>query len=435
MSTQNRGPLSGITVVDLSRILAGPYCTFLMAEMGARVIKVEPPKGGDDARAYGPFVNGKSTYFASVNRGKESIALDLKSDGDRAIFEKLLAKADVVVENFRPGTMEKLGFGWDTLHQKFPKLIYASASGFGHTGPNSKDPAYDMVMQGMGGIMSITGNEGQPPAASACRSATWAPASTPRSRSTPRCLHREKTGESTKVDIAMFDCQLALLENAIMRYTVEGEIPGPLGARHPTITPFQAFKTKDGAMIIAAGNDSLFVKMCDALGLAGLTAAPTTRPTRCGRSTTSSSSTRSNRCSRAHHRALDRAARQGRRAVRADQQRRAGDRPSAGRRAQHAGRGARRQRRHAEARRQSPEDVGLRRSQDPARRPRPRRRPRRHPVVRRRLTGADAGPPDWPGWQSCWPAWCWPCWCSAPAPTSRCEAPCRAYAGHSRSRG
>ncbi|MCA0245716.1 MAG: CoA transferase, partial [Proteobacteria bacterium] len=149
MTQNTKGPLSGITVVDLSRILAGPYCTLLMAEMGARVIKVEPPKDGDDARAYGPFVNGKSTYFASVNRGKESIALDLKADADRKIFEKLLEKADVVVENFRPGTMEKLGYGWDTLHAKYPQLIYASASGFGHTGPNSKDPAYDMVMQGM----------------------------------------------------------------------------------------------------------------------------------------------------------------------------------------------------------------------------------------------------------------------------------------------
>jgi CoA:oxalate CoA-transferase len=274
MSTQNRGPLSGVTIVDLSRILAGPYCTFLMAEMGARVIKVEPPKGGDDARAYGPFVNGKSTYFASVNRGKESIALDLKSDGDRAIFEKLLAKADVVVENFRPGTMEKLGFGWDTLHKKFPKLIYASASGFGHTGPNSKDPAYDMVMQGMGGIMSITGNEGQPPSRVGMSIGDMGAGLYTAVAVNAALLHREKTGESTKVDIAMFDCQLALLENAIMRYTVEGEIPGPLGARHPTITPFQAFKTKDGSMIIAAGNDNLFVKTCDALGLAGLTSSP-----------------------------------------------------------------------------------------------------------------------------------------------------------------
>jgi CoA:oxalate CoA-transferase len=274
MSTPHRGPLSGVTVIDLSRILAGPYCTFLMAEMGARVIKVEPPKGGDDARAYGPFVNGKSTYFASVNRGKESIALDLKKDEDRAIFDKLLAKADVVVENFRPGTMEKLGFGWETLHPKYPKLIYASASGFGHTGPNSKDPAYDMVMQGMGGIMSITGNEGQPPSRVGMSIGDMGAGLYTAVAVNAALLHREKTGESTKVDIAMFDCQLALLENAIMRYTVEGEIPGPLGARHPTITPFQAFKTRDGSLIIAAGNDSLFIKMCDALGLSNLTSSP-----------------------------------------------------------------------------------------------------------------------------------------------------------------
>src|SRR5262252_1545086 len=164
MTQSAKGPLSGVTVVDLSRILAGPYCTHLMAEMGARVIKVEPPKGGDDARAYGPFVHGKSTYFASVNRGKESIALDLKKDSDRAIFDKLLAKADVIVENFRPGTMDKLGYGWESLHAKYPKLIYASASGFGHSGPHSKDPAYDMVVQGLGGVMSITGHPGGAPA-------------------------------------------------------------------------------------------------------------------------------------------------------------------------------------------------------------------------------------------------------------------------------
>jgi CoA:oxalate CoA-transferase len=274
MTQTSSGPLSGITVIDLSRILAGPYCTFLMAEMGARVIKVEPPRGGDDARAYGPFVNGKSTYFASINRGKESIALDLKNDEHRGIFEKLLEKADVVVENFRPGTMEKLGYGWETLHQKYPKLIYASASGFGHTGPNSKDPAYDMVMQGMGGIMSITGNEGQPPSRVGMSIGDIGAGLYTAVAVNAALVHRTKTGESTKVDIAMFDCQLALLENAIMRYTVEGEIPGPLGARHPTITPFQAFRTADGAIIIAAGNDSLFVKMCGALGLEGLASSP-----------------------------------------------------------------------------------------------------------------------------------------------------------------
>jgi CoA:oxalate CoA-transferase len=274
MTEKAKGPLSGITVIDLSRILAGPYCTLLMAEMGARVIKVEAPKGGDDARAYGPFIKGKSTYFASVNRGKESIALDLKSDQDRAIFDKLLAKADVVVENFRPGTMEKLGYGWDALHAKYPQLIYAAASGFGHTGPNSRDPAYDMVVQGMGGIMSITGSVGGEPVRVGMSIGDIGAGLYTAVAVNAALVHRLKTGEATKVDIGMFDCQIALLENAVMRYTVEKEIPGPLGARHPTIVPFQAFKTGDGAIIISAGNDGLFVKMCNALGLASLLASP-----------------------------------------------------------------------------------------------------------------------------------------------------------------
>lgn len=269
-----KGPLSGITVVDLSRILAGPYCTFLMSELGARVIKVEPPGKGDDAREYGPFVKGKSTYFASINRGKESIALDLKAEGDKRIFEALLERADVVVENFRPGTMEKLGYGWESLHPRYPRLIYASASGFGHSGPYSNHPAYDMVVQGLGGIMSITGHPGQPPVRIGMSIGDIGAGLYTSVAVNAALLHREKTGEATKVDIAMFDCQLALLENAIMRYTVTGEVPGPLGARHPSITPFEAFSTKDGAMIVAAGNDGLYLKLCDALGRADLAAAP-----------------------------------------------------------------------------------------------------------------------------------------------------------------
>ncbi|MBM3620052.1 MAG: CoA transferase [Alphaproteobacteria bacterium] len=269
-----KGPLSGVTVIDLSRILAGPYCTMMMAELGARVIKVEPPKGGDDARAYGPFIAGRSMYFASVNRGKESIALDLKLDADRAIFEKLLAKADVVVENFRPGTMEKLGYGWEQLHPKYPRLIYASASGFGHTGPNSKDPAYDMVVQGMGGIMSVTGYPEVPPARVGMSIGDIGAGLYTAVAVNAALLHRFRTGESTKVDIAMFDCQIALLENAVMRYQVEREIPGPLGARHPTITPFQAFRTGDGFLIIAAGNDGLWLKTCEALGRPDMASDP-----------------------------------------------------------------------------------------------------------------------------------------------------------------
>jgi CoA:oxalate CoA-transferase len=269
-----RGPLSGITVVDLSRILAGPYCTFLMAELGARVIKVEPPDKGDDARHYGPFIAGNSSYFQSVNRGKESIALDLKNDGDRRIFERLLERADVIVENFRPGTMEKLGYGWDTLHARYPKLIYAAASGFGHTGPNSRDPAYDMVVQGLGGIMSITGHPDSPPTRVGTSVGDIGAGLYTAVAVNAALLHRERSGEATKVDIAMFDCQLALLENAIMRYTTTGEIPGPMGARHPSITPFEAFPTADGHIIIAAGNDGLWVKLCAALGRAELASDP-----------------------------------------------------------------------------------------------------------------------------------------------------------------
>jgi len=260
------GPLSGITIIDLSRILAGPYCTLLLAELGARVIKVEAPNGGDDARQYGPFTNGKSTYFASVNRGKESIALDLKAPGDREIFERLLDKADAIVENFRPGTMERLGYGWEALHSRYPRLIYAAASGFGHTGPFSHYPSYDMVVQGLGGIMSITGHPGEPSPRIGTSVGDLAGGLYTTIALNAALLHRERTGEATKVDVALFDCQLALLENAIMRYTTSGEIPGPLGARHPSITPFEAFKAKDGDIIIAAGNDGLWVKLTEALG-------------------------------------------------------------------------------------------------------------------------------------------------------------------------
>src|SRR5438132_2497035 len=260
------GPLSGILIVDLSRILAGPYCTLLLAELGARVIKVEVPQAGDAARQYGPFKNGKSTYFASVNRGKESIALDLKTAGDRGIFERLLDKADALVENFRPGTMEKLGYGWDSLHQRYPRLVYAAASGFGHTGPYSHYPAYDMVVQGLGGIMSITGHPGMPLTRVGTSVGDLAGGLYTAVALNAALLHRERTGEASKVDVALFDCQLALLENAVMRYTATGEIPGPLGARHPSITPFEAFATKDGHIIIAAGNDALYVKLTEALG-------------------------------------------------------------------------------------------------------------------------------------------------------------------------
>ena len=262
----SKGPLSGITVVDLSRILAGPYCTLLMAEMGARVIKVEPPENGDDARHYGPFLAERSAYFMSINRGKQSIALNLKEAADKRIFARLLERADLLVENFRPGTMEKLGYDWETLHARYPRLIYAAASGFGHSGPYSHYPAYDMVVQGLGGIMSITGHPGQPPVRVGMSIGDIGAGLYTAVAVNAALLHRERTGEATKIDIAMFDCQLALLENAIMRYTTSGECPQPMGARHPSIMPFEAFPTADGYMIIAAGNDGLYRKLCEALG-------------------------------------------------------------------------------------------------------------------------------------------------------------------------
>jgi CoA:oxalate CoA-transferase len=265
-----KGPLYGIVVADLSRILAGPYCTMLLAELGARVIKIETPLTGDDARHYGPFVEGKSAYFASVNRGKQSIALDLKQAEDRLILDAVLAKSDLIVENFRPGTMEKLGYGWDSLHARFPRLIYAAASGFGHTGPYAQHPAYDMVVQGLSGMMSINGHPGEKPARVGVSVGDIGAGLFTTIAINAALYHRAMTGEATKIDIGMLDCQLALLENAIVRFNATGQVPGPLGARHPSITPFEPYDTADGPLIIAGGNDSLFARLAQALGLPAL---------------------------------------------------------------------------------------------------------------------------------------------------------------------
>jgi CoA:oxalate CoA-transferase len=267
-------PLAGITVLDLSRVLAGPYCTMVLADLGARVIKIENPDGGDDSRAYGPFVNGVSAYFMSVNRGKESIALDLKSDADRAIFEKMIPQADVLVENFRPGTMERLGYGWRDLHRKHPALIYAATSGFGHTGPYSNRAAYDMVVQAMGGIMSLTGQPGSPPTRVGTSIGDIV-AALFTVIGIVAALHERKTsGAGRMIDVSMLDCQVAILENAVARYAALGEVPGPIGSRHPSITPFQCFQAADGYIVIAAGNDDLFRRLGDALGAPELVANP-----------------------------------------------------------------------------------------------------------------------------------------------------------------
>jgi CoA:oxalate CoA-transferase len=268
------GPLSGITILDLTRVLAGPYCTMVLADLGARVIKVEAPEGGDDSRRYGPFVNGKSAYFMAMNRGKESIALDLKRAADRAIFEQLLEQADVLVENFRPGAMERLGYGWEALHARHPRLIYAAASGFGHSGPYAPKPAYDMVVQGMGGIMSITGQPGGPPTRVGASIGDITAGLFTAIGIASALHHRHASGEGMKIDVAMLDCQVAILENALSRYFLTNRSPQPLGARHPSIAPFAAFATADGHIIVAAGTDALFAKLCAALGRPALARDP-----------------------------------------------------------------------------------------------------------------------------------------------------------------
>ena len=263
------GPLSDLTVIDLSRVLAGPYATMVMADLGARVIKVERPDGGDDARAYGPFVGGHSAYFASINRGKQSIALDLKSAEDRLVFEALLEKADVLVDNYRPGVMARLGYGWETLAARYPRLIHAATSGFGQTGPDAQKAAYDMVVQAMGGIMSVTGWPGGPPVRVGT-SIGDITAGLFTVIGILTALHdRAKTGKGQFVDVAMLDSQIAILENAIARYAATGQSPGPLGARHPSITPFAAYQCADAPIVIAAGNDQLFAGLCTALALPG----------------------------------------------------------------------------------------------------------------------------------------------------------------------
>lgn len=257
------GPLDGMKVLDLTRVLAGPYATMLLGDLGAEVIKIEQPGTGDESRNFGPFKNGFSLYFVSVNRGKQSVTLNLKTERGQAILKQLLKQTDILVENFRPGTMKKLGLDYDTLKGEHPSLIYAACSGFGQTGPYAQQGAYDMIIQGMGGIISITGEPDGPPV----RVGTSISDITAALFTTIGVLsalhHRNRTGSGQFVDVAMLDSLVAVLENAVVRYFATGEAPKPLGARHPAITPFEAFASADGHVIIALGNDTLWAKFCE----------------------------------------------------------------------------------------------------------------------------------------------------------------------------
>jgi CoA:oxalate CoA-transferase len=260
-------PLENLIVLDLTHVLAGPFASLTLQDLGAQVIKVEKPGSGDDTRAFPPFKNGQSAYFATINHGKQSIALDLKDAADRAVFDDLLARADVILENYRPGTMEKLGYGWETLHKRHPALIYGAVSGFGHTGPEALKPAYDMVVQARGGVMSITGEQDRDPVRVGASIGDIVAGMYLVQGVLAALIDREKTGFGQKIDIAMLDAQLAILEHAVAITTATGTPPGPSGARHPSITPFETFHASDGLFVIAAGNDALFARLCAVLGL------------------------------------------------------------------------------------------------------------------------------------------------------------------------
>jgi CoA:oxalate CoA-transferase len=272
MSASDPRPLAGMVVIDLTRVLAGPYCTLVLSNLGARVIKVERPPGGDDARWIGPFVGGKSLYFSALNHGKESIALDLKRAEDRPVFERLLAAADVLVENYRPGVLDRLGYGWDVLRARWPRLVYAAVSGFGQTGPLRERPAFDMVAQAMGGIMSLTGYPDGPPARVGVSIGDIAAGLFLASGIAAALVRRARSGAGAMVDVAMLDCQLAILENALTTHLVTGEQPGRLGTRHPNIAPFQAFEAGDGRLLVlCAGHDAQFAALCEVIGRPELT--------------------------------------------------------------------------------------------------------------------------------------------------------------------
>jgi CoA:oxalate CoA-transferase len=234
----------------------------MLADFGADVIKIETPDVGDDSRAFGPFVGKESAYFMSLNRGKRSMTLNLKAPEAKALFLDMVKKADIVLENYRPGTMEKFGLGYEVLKEANPSIIYAACSGFGHSGPYMEKPAYDVIVQGMGGIMSVTGQEGGGPTRVGASVGDITAGLFTTIGIATALYHRSVTGQGQKVDVAMLDCQVAILENAIARYLVSGVVPGPIGNRHPSITPFEAFQAKDGYIIIAVGNDRLWATFC-----------------------------------------------------------------------------------------------------------------------------------------------------------------------------
>ena len=265
------GPLSGITVLDFTRVLSGPYCTMALADFGARVIKLEHPVRGDDTRRWGPpFLGDESAYFLSVNRNKESVAIDFKSPGGREVVKRLIAKADVLVENFRPGTLDGLGLDAATVRAARPELIYCSISGYGQTGPRRDEPGYDAVMQAEGGLMSITGAADGPPYRLGVAIVDIVSGMFAAQGVLAALVARGNTGQGQVVDIGMLDATAALLTYQAGNYFATGAVPGRLGNRHPTIAPYETFATADGDLALAVGNDNLWQAFCRAADLTDL---------------------------------------------------------------------------------------------------------------------------------------------------------------------
>ena len=259
-------PLAGVTVLDLSRILAGPYCTMLLGDLGAEVLKVEPPRG-DDARAWGPpFVAGESAYFLAVNRNKKSLCINLKHPGGCDLLRRLAEDADVLVENFRPGTLERLGFGYEEIRRSNPRLVYCSISGYGHSGPLKDKPGYDAVIQGEGGWMSLTGEPDGPPLKVGASLADIFTGMMAAQGVLAALYERQRTGKGRKVDVALFDSVIATLCYQAQGYLLTDVVPARMGNRHPSLAPYETFEAADGYVVVGVGNDALWHTFCQAIG-------------------------------------------------------------------------------------------------------------------------------------------------------------------------
>jgi crotonobetainyl-CoA:carnitine CoA-transferase CaiB-like acyl-CoA transferase len=264
-SGRTRPPLHGVRVIDMTRVLAGPFCTMSLGDMGAEVIKVEEPGKGDDTRGWPPFVHGEATYFLSVNRNKKSLTLDLKAPDGQEILRRLLASADVVVENFRPGTMERLGFGYETLERANPRLIYCSISGFGESGPEAHRPGYDLIVQGESGVMDITGFPDGPPVKVGNSIVDLVAGMAAAQGITLALLSRSQTGKGQKVEIGMLDVMASLLTYQAGLYWNAGGRPARRGNEHPSIVPYEVFKAQDVYITLGVANNSLWDRTCKAL--------------------------------------------------------------------------------------------------------------------------------------------------------------------------